>query len=306
MDKLKELIKSFYGKEFESAGELKLKKGGFKEFRELKDGSFAYCYQTDFSKLDGDEMLQIANFAKENAKEIRFGMDQNIYIIGLKEPNVPFESKANSSTIVACAGNLCPYAVWSIKGETKYLPLDLIQKHSIYVGFSGCAKGCGRHRHTDIGLIGLKTNNFGDVEGGCRIFIGAEHSYGKSVARELFSMVPFPHLNKVVTIIIELYKKHNFSDFEEYSKEILSKYSHRFLALWHLANFEADTIIPLPKQEKTLSFEEEKELLLSTFDGIELVEDDFFKTLSKRVKDAWTIGDIDAHYKPPIQRTNFR
>jgi ferredoxin-nitrite reductase len=306
LDKLKELIKESFGKEFESAGELKLKKGGFKEIRELKDGSYAYCYQTDFSKLDGDEMLEIANFAKEHAKEIRFGMDQNIYIIGLKSKEVPFSSKANSSTIVACAGNLCPYAVWSIKGETKYLPLDLIQKHSIYVGFSGCAKGCGRHRHTDIGLIGLKTNNFGDVEGGCRIFIGAEHSYGKSIGRELFSMVPFPHLNKVVTIIIELYNKHNYSDFEEYSKEILNNYSHRFLALWHLANFERDSLVALPKQDKVLSFEEEKELLLSTFDGFSLVEDDFFKTLSKKVKELWTIGDVDAHYKPPIQRTSFR
>jgi len=306
IDKLKELIKGFFGKEFKSAGELQLKKGDFKEFKELNDGSFAYCYQTDFSKLSSDEMEQIAIYAKENAKEIRFGMDQNIYIIGLKEPKVPFESKANSSTIVACAGNLCPYAVWSIKGETKYLPLDLIQKESIYVGFSGCAKGCGRHRHTDIGLIGLKTNNFGDVEGGCRIFIGAEHSYGKSIGRELFSMVPFPHLNKTVTLIIELYKCYDFKDFEEYSKEILSKYSARFLALWHLANFENDSKIALPKQEKVLDFKTEKELLLSTFEGFELVEDDFFKTLSKKVKELWTIGNVDAKYKPAIQRTSFR
>jgi ferredoxin-nitrite reductase len=233
-------------------------------------------------------------------------MDQNIYIIGLKEAQGPFEAKANSSTIVACAGNLCPYAVWSIKGETKYLPLDLIQKHSIYVGFSGCAKGCGRHRHTDIGLIGLKTNNFGDVDGGCRIFIGAQHSFGKSVGRELFSMVPWPHLNEVVTLIITLYIQHDFQDFEEYSKVILAKYSHRFLALWHLANFEHKTTKPLPARETEATFEEEKQLLQENFSNFTLVEDDFFKTLSKKTKELWTIGDTDAHYKPPIQRTNFR
>jgi len=306
IDKLKELLQKYFAKEFESAGELQLKKGGFKEFRELKDGTFAYCYQTDFSKLDGDEIEKIANFAKENNLEIRFGMDQNIYLFGLKEPVSPFPSKANSSTVVACAGNLCPYAVWSIKGETKYLPLDLIQEYSIYVGFSGCAKGCGRHRHTDIGLIGLKTNNFGDIDGGCRIFLGAQHSYGQSVGEELFSMVPFPHLNEVVTLIINLYLQYDFADFEEYAKEILSNYSNRFWALWHLANFERKTTIALPKQERKLTLEEEKQLLFDTFEGFELVEDDFFKTISKKVKELWTIGDVDAHYKPPIQRTNFR
>ena len=306
IDKLKELLQKYFAKEFESAGELQLKKGGFKEFRKLKDGTFAYCYQTDFSKLDGDEIEKIANFAKENNLEIRFGMDQNIYLFGLKEPVSPFPSKANSSTVVACAGNLCPYAVWSIKGETKYLPLDLIQEYSIYVGFSGCAKGCGRHRHTDIGLIGLKTNNFGDIDGGCRIFLGAQHSYGQSVGEELFSMVPFPHLNEVVTLIINLYLQYDFADFEEYAKEILSNYSNRFWALWHLANFERKTTIALPKQERKLTLEEEKQLLFDTFEGFELVEDDFFKTISKKVKELWTIGDVDAHYKPPIQRTNFR
>jgi len=306
MEHLKSLIQNYFGKEFESAGELRLKKGGFSEFRELKDSSYAYCYQTNFSKLDAEEMFQIASFAQEHGNEVRFGMDQNIYIFGLKEPKAPFPPKANSSTVVACAGNLCPYAVWSIKGETEYLPLDLIQQHSIYVGFSGCAKGCGRHRHTDIGLIGLKTNNFGDVEGGCRIFLGAQHSFGKSVSQELFSMVPFPHLNEVVTLIINLYLQHDYTDFEEYAKEILANYSNRFWALWHLANFEQKTTIPLPKQNHKLSLEEEKQLLFKTFENFELVEDDFFKTISKKVKELWTIGDVDAHYKPPINRVVHR
>ncbi len=306
MEHLVSLIEKYYGKSFESAGELQLKKGSFREFRELKNGRFAYCYQTDFSKLDAKEMQQIASFAKDHGNEIRFGMDQNIYIFGLEKPEAPFPPKANSSTVVACAGNLCPYAVWSIKDETEYLPLDLIQKHSIYVGFSGCAKGCGRHRHTDIGLIGLKTNNFGDVEGGCRIFLGAQHSFGKSVGEELFSMVPFPHLHEVVTLIIDLYVQHGCTNFEEYAKEVLSKYSNRFWALWNLANLERKSAIPLPKQEKKLSLEEEKELLFQTFPDFELVEDDYFKTVSKKTKELWTIGDVDAHYKPPIERNVYR
>ncbi len=306
MGTLKSLIENYYAREFESAGELILKKGEFKEFRKLQNGKYAYCYETNFSKLDATEMIQIAEFAKEDADEIRLGMDQNIHIIGLQKPEIPFQSAAKSSTVVACAGNLCPYAVWSIKAETKYLPLDLIEKHSIYVGFSGCAKGCGRHRHTDIGLIGLKTNNFGDVEGGCRIFLGAEHTYGKSVGREIFSMVPFPHLNKVVTLIIELYLQHDFENFEEYSAKVLRYYSNRFLGLWHIANYENETKIALPAQEHELNEEEEKELLQATFKGFELIEDDFFKTLSHKTKELWTIEGKDPKYKPPIERTVYR
>ena len=303
---LRSLIEKYFGKRFEKAGELLLKKGGFNEFKKLKDGSWGYCYQTNFSKLDTEEMLKIAEFAQDNGCEIRFGMDQNIYFIGIPNKQVPFNSPANSSTVVACAGNLCPYAVWSIKGETKYLPLDLIQKYSIYVGFSGCAKGCGRHRHTDIGLIGLKTNNFGDVEGGCRIFIGAEHSFGKSVGRELFSMVPFPHLNRVVTLIIEMYASYGFKDFEEYSAKVLRFYSNRLLALWHIANLEQNQKIPLPIPQKKYSEDEEKALLEKTFRGFELEEDNLFKTLSRKAKELWTIQGKDPKYKPPIERTSFR
>ena len=305
IDKLKELIQSEYKKEFLPSGELILNKGEFSEFRELRDGTFAFVYQTNFSKLTADEIDRIAEFASSNNVEIRFGIDQNIYLLGLKEKKKPFESPSNSSTVVTCAGNLCPYAVWSIKEETKYLPLELIEKHSIFVGFSGCVKGCGRHRHTDIGLIGLKTNNFGDTDGGCRIFIGAEHSYGKSVGRELFSMVPFVHLNSVVILIISLYELSGYDDFETYSNKILNNYSELFLSLWHLANLESQQTIALPKQAQVLSDEDEKKLLNETFGDFEL-EEDFRKTISLKAKELWTVEGKDPTYKPPIKRVSFR
>jgi len=306
IDKLKELIGNEYKKEFLTSGELILNKEEFNEFRQLKDGTYAFVYQTNFGKITADEMQKIALFASSNNAQIRFGIDQNIYILGLKEKVSLLESQSNNSTVIAGAGNLCPYGVWSIKDETKYLPLELIEKHSIYVGFSGCAKGCGRHRHTDIGLIGLKTNNFGGTEGGCRIFIGAEHFYGKSIARELFAMVPFVHLESVVTLIITMYEFSGYSDFQTYSKEILNNYSEQFLSIWHLANIESKQTIPLPKQTQSMNQEDEKRLLMDNFKDFELTEDDFKKTISLKVKELWTIEGKDPTYKPPIKRTNFR
>ncbi|HEY9203061.1 MAG TPA: nitrite/sulfite reductase [Sulfurimonas sp.] len=309
MDGLKAHIQKEYKKEFQSQGELILEKKEFSEFHKLKDGTYAFCYQTDFSRLKTDEIKEIADFATKNSLKIRFGIDQNIYLLGLKEPSSPLKSQALSETIVACAGNLCPYAVWSIKDETSYLPLDKINEHRIQVGFSGCAKGCGRHRHTDIGLIGLKTNNFGDTEGGARIFLGALHSNGESVGRQLFSMVPFVHLNETVSLLIKLFELSGYRDFEEYASNVLVHCSEEFLSLWVLANLETNKAIAVPKLESMQSFEHEKELLKCEFaelDFWEHVDENFHDAVSYLSKKLWTIEGEDPRYKPKIERTNFR
>lgn len=309
MEGLKAHIQKEYRKDFENAGELVLEKARFDEFHKLKDGRFGFCYQTDFSRLTTDEIGRIASFATQNSAEIRFGIDQNIYIIGLKEASTTLKSPAISNTIVACAGNLCPYAVWSIKDETSYLPLEKINEHRIQVGFSGCAKGCGRHRHTDIGLIGLKTNNFGDTDGGARIFLGAEHSDGGSVGRQLFSMVPFVHLESVVSLAIKLYELSGYADFEEYASKVLNNYSEEFVSLWFLANLETNNSFELLARDEIGSFEYEKELLKKEFSGLDFwehIDENFHNALSYLSKKLWTIEGEDPHYKPKIERTNFR
>jgi len=314
MDGLKAHIQTEYKKEFQGAGELLLEKVSFSQYEELKDGTYSFCYHTDFARIDSDEIRELANFASANNLEIRIGIDQNIYLLGLKEKSVPFTSLKKSSTVVACAGNLCPYAVWSIKDETSYIPLDKIDEHQIQVGFSGCAKGCGRHFHTDIGLIGLKTNNFGDTDGGARIFLGAIHTQGATTGRMIFSMVPFVHLNATLSLIIELYEKSGYKDFEEYAYNVLNKFSEEFLALWYLANLETKQSLELkvdnnPPLDSAESFEFEKNLLLGNFKDLESLQDidnKFFDTVSRLVKKLWTVEGKDPNYKPPIERNKFR
>jgi len=306
LERLKDLIQKEFKKDFKPAGELQLIHVDFEDFEELNDGKFAYCYQTNFSRLKAKELREISDFAIKNSAEIRLGIDQNIYILGLQNKEVPFKSPALSSSIVTCAGNLCPYAVWSIKDETSYLPLELIHKHRIKVGFSGCAKGCGRHRHTDIGLIGLKTNNFGDTDGGARVFVGAEHDSGKSVGRQLFSLVPFVHLNNVVEHIIKLFELSGYQNFQLYAQYILNNYSEDFLSLWHLMNLKTKQLLEIPKQNTLQIHEDETKLLYQTFNDFELIDNNFKKTISAISKELWTVEGEDPTYKPPIQRTNFR
>ena len=189
---------------------------------------------------------------------------------------------------------------------SEYLPLKMIYKHRIKVGFSGCAKGCGRHRHTDIGLIGLKTNNFGDVDGGARIFIGAEHDKGQSAARQLFSMVPFVHLKQTITLVLNLFEQRVYQNFQLYAHHILNNYSEDFLSLWHLMNLKAKESLALTKQNSPLTQEAELSLLRENFHDFQLVDEDMKKTVSTLAKELWTVGNVDAHYKPPIERPAVR
>ena len=314
MDGLRAHIQKEYKTPIQSAGELQLTKEKFEQYEELNDGTFSFCYHTDFSRLNAGEMKKIADFSTEQNAEIRIGIDQNIYLLGLKEKSTPFSSAAQSTTVVTCAGNLCPYAVWSIKDETSYIPLEKIEKHQIQVGFSGCAKGCGRHRHTDIGLIGLKTNNFGDTDGGARVFLGAIHTHGATVGQMIFSMVPFVHLNTTLTLIIDIFEKSGYEDFEEYAHNVLNRFSSEFLALWYLSNLETSQTLELkvdnnPALDSDESFVYEKFLIQSSFENLESlqnIDDKFFDTVSELSKKLWTVAGEDPHYKPPIERNKFR
>ncbi len=311
MEGVKTHIQKEFGRAFENGGILLLETKEFSNNEMLKDGTYAFCYQTNFAKLSADEIKQIAQYAKQNNAEIRIGIDQNIYLLGLKDKNTPFASPKESATVVACAGTLCPYSFWNIKNETSYLPLSKINEHSIQVGFSGCAKGCGRHRHTDIGLIGLKTNNFGTVEGGARVFIGAEHSGGTSVGRMLFSMVPLINLHEVLTLVIAMFEQSDYRSFEDFSRNVLNTFSEGFLAMWVLANLqtlqslklEPNETVELSTQER---FEYEKKLLNKHFaplDFLELVDDSFTNAISLTCKKLWTVEGEGLDYLVPKERT---
>jgi len=307
-------ILEFFPSNFHARGTLLLKQTQFKATETLQDGSFAFCYESDFGRISATEFENIASFAIKNSAEIRLGIDQNIYLLGLPEVNSTLISPKQSQTILACAGSeYCPFSFWNIKDETHYLPLEKIKRHQIQIGFSGCAKGCGRHRHTDIGLIGLKTNNFGATEGGARVFIGAQHSEGISVARPLFEMVPLEHLHQVISLIISLFEQSDIGHFETYSKEVLNQFSEGFLSLWYLANIQTSQSLALPIEAISATskhtFDVEKGLIEHYFKDEAFsyeIDESFSVVVSQISKSLWTIQGKDPHYKPPINRTVAR
>ena len=237
-----ERISEFYPCAIEKAGTVQHEKRSFSSFVKLKEGSFGYCYQTHFGKIDTEEVEMLLNHAREASLEIRLGVDQNIYLLGLKEQTVPFAAATGSSHIVACAGSTyCALSLWDIKAETAYLPLKKIAAHNIQVGFSGCLKGCGRHHHADIGLVGLRTNVFGDTRKAARVFLGGEYSRGRAAARLIFHAVPLQHLSILLETIIETFEASGESDFETFCARYLNPHSTFFVALWFLAALYLET-----------------------------------------------------------------
>ncbi len=314
LDTFRSWLRQEYGREFEPAGELRVETGTFGTYMTLNDGTYSYRYETDFGRADTQELIALASYAKAHDTQIRLGVDQNIYLLHLREKNAPPASPKPSATVVACAGSgndridNCPYSFWSIKDESaRYLPLEKIRRYAVQVGFSGCAKGCGRHRHTDIGLIGLKTNHFGEAEGGARIFVGAEHSTGGAVGWQLFSLVPFEHLYEVLDLLMALFESSGFSHFETFARERLNRFSHEAVSMWMLLCLKSGRIEPLPEQAPE-SFEAECALFESTFGEIfERPEAaPWMPVISAMSKALWTVGSGDMLYRPPIERTVHR
>ena len=235
----------------------------------LKDNSFVYVYHTKFAQITADTFIKLSEFAREQKAEVRLGIDQHIYFLGLQKQVTPFENPHLPSTVSVCAGSRhCIFSFWIVKEDTRYLPLELIEEHKIVVGFSGCMKGCGKHQHCDIGLIGMHTKRYGRHQEAAMVYLGGEHSFGHGVARHLNIFVPKEDLNDFLEVIIMEFEHSDYKDFETFSTEVLNTYSADFLCLWFLAKLSSQTEVFLQKNEEVLQSEcsqEEREILSKYF-----------------------------------------
>lgn len=238
---------------YETRGSLLLEKYDRSTSNRLKDNTFVYAYHTDFARVSAENFIKLAEFATKHKAEVRLGVDQHIYFLGLESQVTPFENTNTVSTISACAGSEhCNFSFWHVKDDTRYLPLALIQKHNIMIGFSSCIKGCGKHQHCDIGLIGMKTSAYGRPEHAARVYLGGEHTFGLNVARYLNISVPKESLNSFLEVIIREFEHSGYSNFEDFSKEVLNTYSADFLCLWFLAKLSSETEVFLQNNAELL------------------------------------------------------
>ena len=171
IEEFKKYIQEFYKKEFIKAGKTLIEKENYKDFIPIKDDKYCFKYQTNFGKINISEISSIIDFVKNKNLKIRFGNDQNIYIIGLEDKNIPFTNKQGSSNIIACAGSkYCFFSIFDVKEKSYELDIKKLERYKITLGYSGCLKGCGKHRFSDIGLISIRTNSYGKNRTSSKIF----------------------------------------------------------------------------------------------------------------------------------------
>jgi len=278
MDAFKTHLRSYYPKTLQSAGTLQTEKTTIQEFTLLRDGRHAFCYTSRLGELDPEELSLLNDYASSEKLSIRLGVDQNIYLFGLGKTEVPFKTHFSPSKLSVCAGNrYCALSLFDMKEEAKMLPLERLRTLKVSVGYSGCLKGCGKHQHVDIGLIGLRTAIFGPTQKSVRFFLGGQYTYGKAPARLILMAVPLHGLNDLVHTVLDEFVQSSYSDFEYFSQKILNRYSTDFLALWFLSKLYFGKTVPLkvPCYGPTASqsIKEEKELIESAFPELELSHD---------------------------------
>ena len=123
------------------------------------------------------------------------------------------------------------------------------------------------------------------------VYLGGEHTFGLNVARYLNISVPKESLNSFLEVIIREFKHSGYSDFEDFSKEVLNTYSADFLSLWFLAKLSSNTEVFLQKNIERLEescTQAERETLHENFSSV--IPTTQFKAsneISRLSKDLW-------------------
>ena len=233
MEQVRMWIVNVYGRILENAGELQMGSSEYSAETPLKNSALGSIYVTRYGESSVDELREILAFAEEHQAEIRLGADQNFHLLLSKENQV-FHTDAET-LLTACAGSrYCPLSLWDIKEDMSELPIDDFTKYHISLGFSGCLKGCGRHYHTDIGLIGLRTNLYGETEKAFRIFLGATQFPVAVPSRMLYYSVPLRCADALFSVIFEDFKESGYDAFSDFSHVVLNRYDIELLQLWYL------------------------------------------------------------------------
>jgi ferredoxin-nitrite reductase len=211
------------------AGTLKMEPARYRTDTPLRCGD-AGVIDTDNGVLRSEQITALLSLTAQSQVVLRLGGDQNVHLLGLREP---LSSAAQPLTV--CAGSrYCAMALWELKHDAPWLPLERLNQLGVSVGMSGCLKACGRHYHNDIGLLGLRTNLYGDTERAIRLYLGAIQGQDAQPARLIYYSVPERCISDLLRDILDDFERGRYRDFAEFSSH-WRRYSVDFLQLWYLA-----------------------------------------------------------------------
>jgi ferredoxin-nitrite reductase len=211
---------------------------------QLRDGTFAVHVVVPSGIFSGSGMIDVANLSdKYGSGEVRFDMEQSLYILGVKDTNAmlseEFFKRYKSlntpylNNLIACAGTEhCPFGVIENKNDainmSRYLDEKVpLQKGRVRMYWSACVKGCGIHGLGDIGFEGCKTKVNGEAEGGVHISLGGKLNSEGVEGHAVLKSAPLRFAKFYVETLMLEYKKHRGSteNFEEFNDRILQQYT---------------------------------------------------------------------------------
>ncbi len=234
MEQLRTRIEEAYGRKLQSAGELRMRSSTENSNRLLPIRRLGR-----HGEIDTETLSKAVQEARSQNLTLRLTPHQELWLFdpkAIQNPKSKIQNPASKGGgITACAGSrYCPLSLWEIKNDTERLPLSILTEKGISVGFSGCLKGCGRHHHSDLGLVGLRSNAFGPTERALRVFLGALQAPDPAPARLLFYAVPERAVARLFEVIAEDFDHSGYPRFEDFSRHVLSRYGEETLMLWYL------------------------------------------------------------------------
>ncbi len=283
MDEIASAIREVAGIDFATAGETMTEMNPVDTAHgkvQLRDASFGVHIVVPSGIFSGSELLKVAELSETHGNgEIRFSVEQNLYILGVKETasllqDTFFTRYKNINTpylnnLIACAGTKhCAFGVIENKEDAiemaEYLNTVVpLESGRVRMYWSACVKGCGTHEIGDIGFEGCKAKVNGQTEDGVHITIGGKIiSEGKN-GYTVIKAAPLRFSRFFVETLMLEYKKLRLKNesFEKFHDRVLSQYSHAYIGFYmqlqaYLRAKEIDITLDINKLTKTGKNEE--------------------------------------------------
>ncbi len=283
MPEISAAIREVAGVDFQAAGETMTQMNPVDSDHgkvQLRDGSFGIQIIVPSGIFAGSDLIKVAELSQVHGNgEIRFSVEQNIYILGVKDTAAllqdPFFTRYKNvntpyfNNLVACAGTKhCAFGVIENKEDAiemaEYLSTKVpLESGRVRMYWSACVKGCGTHEIGDIGFEGCKAKVNGQTEDGVHITIGGKIvSEGKN-GYTVIKSAPLKFSKYFVETLVLEYKKLRLKNesFEKFHDRVLSQYSHAYIGFYmqlqaYLRTKDIDIDLNINKITKTGKNEE--------------------------------------------------
>lgn len=260
MKKISEAIRENAGIDFASAGDTLTIMENFDPKHgkvEMRSGAYAVHAVIPSGIFKGSDLILAAESARRFGDgNIRFDVEQSLYITGVKEQDMStllhtpfFQTYKNVDTpyfnnMIACAGTEhCPFGVIPNKPDaiemstylSEAVPLD---EGMIRMYWSACVKGCGIHGVGDIGFEGCKAKVNGKSAYGVHITLGGKLTGEGEEGYSVLKTIPLIYAKYYVESLVLEYKrmKKPGESFERFHDRILSQYSRAFIGFSMILN----------------------------------------------------------------------